>query len=99
MEKVNRRFNIVFNFENWEYGIEIKKMREDLDALEKLGATHIEIDSETSYNCSYVSIEGYTNRDETDEEYNERIERVQAEKEEIKKNELEQLKKLKLKYD
>ena len=97
MSKINKRFKVEFNLD-WEYGVEIKKIREDLDTLEKLGATHIDLDSEESYGCSYITIEGFVNREETDEEYNIRINEKRETQERIKKRELEQFEKLKQKY-
>ena len=48
MEKQIRRFKVNFDF-NWTYGVEIKKLKEDLETLEKLGVTEIEIEAEDKY--------------------------------------------------
>ena len=97
MEKQVRRFKVKFDLD-WEYGVEISKLREDLDAIEKLGATHVEIEAYTSYDCAGVTIECFVDRYETDEECLERTEKQTARENSIKLNELEQLKRLKAKY-
>ena len=97
MEKQVRRFKVKFDFE-WKYGVEISKLREDLDALEKLGATHVDIDAYVSYDCAYMSFGGYVDREETDEEYLDRTNKNKARENSVKGRELEQLKKLKEKY-
>jgi hypothetical protein len=67
MQKQVRRFKVDYSLD-WEYGVEISKLRADLDAIEALGATHVEIESRTSYDCTYVNIEPISERLETDEE-------------------------------
>ena len=42
MKKQVKQFDVDFNFD-WTYGIKISELRADLDELEKLGATHIDI--------------------------------------------------------
>ena len=98
MEKEIRNFKINYILD-WTYGVEISKIRADLDAIEKLGATHVEIEHGISYDCSYVEIDAYANRIETDEEFNARIDKINKRQEEIKRRELEQLEKLKSKYE
>ena len=97
MEKVVRRFKVDYPLD-WEDGVEISKLRADLDAIEALGATHVEIESGISYDCAYVTIGAISERLETKEEYSTRIEAEKQWKSEIKKRDLEQLEKLKLKY-
>lgn len=97
MKKQLRRFNVPFDF-NWAYGVEIKKLKDDLDILEKLGATEIEIEVQESYGSASVSIEAFTHRIETDEEYNTRINKENERQEDIKRRELAELEKLKSKY-
>ena len=98
MKKQITRFNVAFNF-NWENGVRISKIREDLATLEKLGATHIEIDSDITYDCSYITISGYVDRLETTQEAKERIAKFETIQNIIKDRELEQLKLLKDKYN
>ncbi len=97
MEKEVRRFKVDYSLD-WEYGVEIGKLRADLDAIEGLGATHVEIESGISYDCAYVTIEPVSERLETDEEFKARVEEVEKRQSEIKRIELEQLEKLKSKY-
>jgi len=97
MEKEIRRFKVDYSLD-WEYGVEISKLRADLDAIEALGATHVEIESCISYDCSYLIIEPVSKRLETDEEFKARAEEVEKRQSEIKRRELEQLEKLKAKY-
>ena len=97
MEKQLRRFKVDFDF-NWTYGVEIKKLKEDLDTLEKLGVTEIEIEAEDNWGSPSVTIEAFIKRIETDEEFNIRVAEINRRHEENKRIELEQLEKLKSKY-
>lgn len=97
MEKQVRKFKVDFDF-NWTYGVEIKKLKDDLDTLEKMGVTEIEIEAEDNWGCASITIEAYINRLETDEEFKTRSDKENQVKEEIKRRELEQLEKLKSKY-
>jgi hypothetical protein len=97
MEKQVRRFKVDFDF-NWTYGVEIKKLREDLDTLEKLGVTEIEIEAEENYGSASVTIEAFINRIETDEECKARIDKENQRQEDINRRELAELEKLKSKY-
>ena len=72
MEKQIRRFKVNFDF-NWTYGVEIKKLKEDLETLEKLGVSEIEIEAEDNWGSPSVTIEAFAERLETDEEAKERI--------------------------
>lgn len=95
--KIKRNFNIDYSLD-WTYGVEISKIRSDLDALEKLGATHVDIEVETSYDCSYIVANAFAFRTETDSEYKERIDKEREWQEQIKRRDLEQLEILKTKY-
>ena len=97
MEKQVRKFKVYFDF-SWTCGVEIKKLKEDLDTLEKMGVTEIEIEAEDNWGCPSVTIEAYINRLETDEECKTRTDKENQRQEEIKRRELEQLEKLKSKY-
>ena len=97
MKKQVRRFEVKFDFD-WEYGVEISKLREDLDTLEKLGATHVDIEPYVNYDCASVSFNGYVDREETNEEYLKRT-TEQLDRENItKQRDLLELKRLKEKY-
>jgi len=97
MGKIERRFKIDYPLD-WTYGIDIKKLREDLDAIEKLGATHVEIEPYESYGSAGVEIQAVADRLETDEEYKARIDAKVKRDEDTKRYELAQLEALKLKY-
>jgi len=98
MEKQIRRFKVNFDF-NWTYGVEIKKLKEDLETLEKLGVTEIEIEAEDNWGSPSVTIEAFTKRLETDEEFSERIRMKEQTKKSFEQMELEQYERLKAKYD
>ena len=98
MEKKNIRVISKYHF-NWEYGVSINKIREDLKAVKKLGATHIGMSGEISYNVPYLEIQAYVDRIETDEEYQIRIKKLENAKNNIKQKELLELKRLKEKYN
>ena len=83
---------------SWTFGVEIKQLREDLDTIEKLGATHVEISHGIDYDCSYVDVEAYVDRIETDEEFNVRVEKENKMLNEKQRKELEEFERLKLKY-
>ena len=98
MEKQIRRFKVNFDFD-WTYGVEIKKLKEDLETLEKLGVTEIEIEAEYNWGSPSVTIEAFTKRLETDEEFSERIRMKEQTKKSFEQMELEEYKRLKAKYD
>lgn len=84
---------------DWTYGVSIERIRKDLDELEKLGATIIDIEPYDSYGSACVSFEAHIERLETDEEYSKRVERENNMKKQTEMKELELLKKLKEKYE
>ena len=101
MEKQIRRFKVNFDFD-WTYGVELKKLKSDIEELEKLGATNIFIKTEEDYHGnSSVSIEAFAERLrlETDEEFKERLDKEKKIKEQIVLIELQELERLKAKYD
>ena len=98
MEKITRSFKVDFYLE-WTYGVKLSKLKEDINELEKLGVTDIEIESVDAFGGSTINIQAFINRLETDEEFNDRINKEQNIKDAIEKRELEQLAKLKLKYN
>ena len=98
MKKQVKRFEVPFYFE-WTYGVTIEKIRKDLDELEKLGAKEIDIDTEESWGSASVAIEAFIEREETDEEFEKRVNEEKQRQEEIKRRELQQLEQLKSKYN
>lgn len=91
------KFKIPYSFD-WTYGVSINKIREDLDAVEKLGATHIDIEHGIDYDCSYIEIESISERIETNDELQERINEFNKRQEMVKQRELAQLESIKAKY-
>jgi hypothetical protein len=97
MEKITKRIKLEYPL-NWMYGIEISKIREDLDELEQIGATHIEIESYESYGSAFTTIEAVCERIETDEECAKRLLEHEYKKDEIRQRELVEFERLKSKY-
>ena len=106
MEKQIRRFKVNFDFD-WTYGVELKKLKSDIEELEKLGVTEIEIEAEDNWGAPSVTIEAFTKRLETDEEFKERLDKEKKIKEHLvlifgnilTHTELQELERLKAKYD
>lgn len=98
MEKEIIRTKIDYNL-NWAYSIEINEIRKDLDILERLGATHVEIDSAVIYDDSYVRIDAISEHLETDEEFELRISKEKQRELENKNRELKVYEKIKEKYN
>lgn len=94
MEKQVKRFEVPFNFD-WTYGVTIEKLRKDLDDLEKLGVKEIDIEAEENWGSASVTIEAFIEREETDEEFEKRVNEEKQRQEEIKRRELQQLEQLK----
>jgi len=96
-DKIKRNFNVDYYFD-WTYDVTIEKIRKDLDELEKLGVTSIEIEAEECYGSYSVSIKAIANRLETNEEYLERKKKEKEYSDRIKQMELKQLETLQNKY-
>jgi hypothetical protein len=97
MEKQVKRFKQPFSFD-WTYGVELKKIKEDINELEKLGVTEINIEAYDNYGSPSVNIEAFIHRIETDEEFIERFNKQKKQQDETERRELELLEKLKSKY-
>ena len=69
MEKKIITTQIEFDFD-WTCNVSIEQLKKDIEKLEQLGATHVDIDSGDS-----IEIEAYNERYETDEEFKMRIEK------------------------
>jgi hypothetical protein len=98
MKKIERWFKVDYDL-GWEYDGAISKIKKDIEELEKLGATHVEIDEETSFGESSIRIRAFSERMETDEEYQERIDEESKKEEEIKRRDLAKLEEIKSKYN
>ena len=98
MEKQIKNFKVAYELD-WEYEVSIEKLEEDIKLMKELGVTSVEIEAETYYDSSYVKIQTYQRREETDEEFEQRVGAVKRREEEIKRRDLEQLERLKNKYE
>ena len=98
MEKQEQDFEINYSLD-WAYGVSIEQLKKDIEELEKLGATHINIEPYISYDCAYVEIDAICRRIETDEEFEQRKKEAEARQEQHRQRELKQLAELKAKYD
>lgn len=97
MEKQERDFKINYPLD-WTYGVSIEQLKKDIEEIEKLGATHVNIEHGISYDCSYVDIDVICRRIETDEEFEQRKKEDEARQEQRRQRELKQLAELKAKY-
>jgi len=97
MEKQEQDFKLNYSLD-WTCGVSIEQLKKDIEELEKLGATHINIEHGISYDCSYVEIDAICRRIETDEEFEQRKKEVEARQEQYRQRELKQLAELKEKY-
>ena len=97
MRKRIKDFAVDFKIK-WKYATEIKKMREDLDALEALGATHVHLEPDIDYDCPTLNIYAISRRMETDEDVKARAAEVLAQAQRVRNAELEQLMILQAKY-
>ena len=98
MEKYERDFKINYPLD-WTYRVSIKKLKKDIKEIEKLGATHVNIEHGIDYDCPYIEIDAICRRIETDEEFEQRKKEVEARWEKYRQQELKQLAELKAKYD
>lgn len=97
IEKIKRQFDLDYKLE-WKYGVDISVIKKDIEELEKIGATMVIIDAENQYGECIVEIKAISERMETDDELKRRIFEQNKRDEAIKKRELEQFERIKLKY-
>jgi len=84
---------------HWVHGVKISEIRKDLDEIEKLGATHVNIFDSYDENGNFtIETVAHQHRLETDDEYTARKEKEKIEKEHFIKKELELYEKLNAKY-
>jgi hypothetical protein len=91
MQKIIKRVYVSTFFSERGESLEIKRVKEDLEVAEKLGATHISIEEEDYYGMPQIVLQAFLERMETDEEANNRLET-------IKKQDLNTLKQIQKKY-
>lgn len=96
MRKVYVRNEIKFSLD-WNGTSTISKLREDLDAIEKLGATSVEIGID--WRDEDLKITPIEIRPETKEERRHRLNRDKRLEEDRNKRDFELFKKLKLKFE
>ena len=84
---------------DWDYSVSIEHIKKDIVELEKLGATHVMIDSRRSYDDTFTDFKAVTNRLETDEEVLERENQEKRMKENLEAKERELYEQLKKKYE
>lgn len=97
-EKIIITEKVDYDF-NWCWGIELSQMKKDIEELEKLGVTHINIEPYIEYDCSSVKIDATFEREETDEELAERLQQIKTKEEKRKEADLKLLNELKKKYN
>ena len=73
--KLVRDFKVDYNI-TWDNYVEIKKIKSDLSKLQKLGATHINFDIEEMYGDLILNVTATLKREETDDEYNTRLQNI-----------------------
>ncbi len=84
----------------WKYDqVSISDIRKDLDAIEALGATHIDFDVDMSYGDPTLEIKAIQKVVETDEEYQVRMDAVKKLGQRRIDAELAEYKRLKPKYE
>tara|TARA_R110000851_G_scaffold260778_5_gene413328 strand:- start:83 stop:382 length:300 start_codon:yes stop_codon:yes gene_type:complete len=98
MEKQIREFKVDYELD-WDYGVSLEKLEVDIKLMKELGVNQINIESGISYDCPYVTIEPVQRRIETDDEYEKRVGEIKYRNEETKRRDLEQLARLKDKYE
>jgi hypothetical protein len=97
MEKEVRQFEIDYQLD-WTGCFEISQLRNDLDIIEKLGATHVNISARGDGDYSYMEVLAINEREETNEEFALRLEIKQKKEAEIQRRELAELQRIRLKY-
>ena len=84
---------------SWAYGCDLLDIEEDIKDLKKLGCNYIDIDAKQEYGAGSVSITPYILREETDEEFALRKEKIRLKNLSQREKDLIQLKKLKEMYE
>ena len=97
MEKQEQDFKLNYSLD-WTYEVKISQLKKDIEEIEKLGATHVNIQPDVSYDCPITRIDAICRRIETDEEFELRKKEFEAHREQNRQRELKQLAQLKSKY-
>jgi len=100
MNKLKRKEFLRNVYFDWEGYISIEEIERDIEIAKKKGATHIEFDPYVdSFESAELNITAYTEREETDEEYLERVNRETERKKENKRLRKIQYEKLKKEFE
>jgi hypothetical protein len=98
MEKktIEEKINVEID---WLYEpIEIKDFKDEIEYIEKLGATHIEFNVSDSFDSISIEVSVFKRRLETDEEYCKRLEHNKIFNDRVREQELKKLQELIEKY-
>ena len=68
MEKQIRRFEVNYPL-SWEYDNTIDSIRKDLDEMEKLGVTHVNIEADVCYDSATILFTPLCERMENDADF------------------------------
>ena len=98
MEKRVKTIKVEYDLQ-WGNDTEISEIKKDIEELEKLGCTHIDISAYVEYGCAILEITPTVNRLETDEEYADRLKIEENIKERNRQWDLQRLAELKAKYE
>lgn len=98
MEKIKKDFEIYYDLD-WQGETSLDRIKQDVSAIEALGATHINIDHGIDFDSSYIRITVLNSRVETDEEFEKRVLEIRTKTKEIKKRDMEYFQKIKEKYN
>jgi hypothetical protein len=82
----------------WSYGVSIADIRRDLVIIENMGATHVDIRPDDYYGALRVIFEVTCQREETDEEFKERIVKEKQLQKEEEEREMAEFERLRTKY-
>jgi hypothetical protein len=98
MEKQIKHIDIPYSLE-WMYNGEISKIKKDIEELEKLGATHVDITTHYEYGDTFIEINACIKRLENDKEFTERQEKIKEKNCKIEQDEKNLFMYLKSKYE
>jgi hypothetical protein len=83
----------------WNKLHEIETVQKEIDRLKGLGVTYIEFDIDEEFGVPCLDVATYYLREETDEEYDKRVNSASIAQKRMLERELELYKRLKIKYE
>lgn len=99
MEKKQVDLNVPYDIHWFNYtAVPIDIVKRDMNTLEQLGCTHIQITAHENFGCLSVEILPICRRFETDEEFKKRCQQEENRLKEIEQREKSELDRLKRKY-